>query len=258
MPNRHSADIFDIAPEDIRVIPGFNYRDISTPAVQAKIREGANTMLNPAVRFIRSKPLTLKKIDGEMCLIDGHCRLEMVKLANSEGAGIVSVPYLLEPRGTDEIDRAYTMFSTGTPLSVLDKVRGVKDLLGRGQTIEDIAARLGVSATTVNSWLDLAEAPAEIVQAVTGGEISATEANRIVKVNGSHAGEVLAAARDVARADGRERVRPRDVAKVSQGRAEPVSVHTLALAVAAAWREANNGMTTELRYALCALADRIG
>jgi ParB family transcriptional regulator, chromosome partitioning protein len=257
-PTRHrSGDIYNERVEDIKITPGFNYRDLSTPYALAKIREMADTMLNPEVGFIQSKHLTVRRVKGEIWLIDGHRRMAAVALANSEGAGILTIPCGPEARGTNDLDRDYHLFSTGEPLTILEQATGVKRLMNRGQSFEQMSARLGVKIPVIKSWLELAEAPAEIVAAVEAGEIAGTEARKLVKVNGAKAEEVLAKAKTRANSEGRSKVRPRDVAAVSEPRTEPVSVHSLAIAAAQMFAD-GEADTVGFELAMEALCRKLG
>jgi hypothetical protein len=71
----------------------------------------------------------------------------------------------------------------------------------------------------------------------------------------SNGAAIIQDAKDHARADGRERVRPRDVEAVTKPREEPISVCSLSVAAVLAWE---TGDSDELDAALKALADRIG
>jgi ParB family transcriptional regulator, chromosome partitioning protein len=238
----------------IEVDPDFNVR-LDTPERRARIREYANTMKNPDVGFLRNRPLTVR-LDGErVFVVDGHTRLAAVTLANSEGAEIVRLPCLSAPAGSDATDLDYQLFqsNSGEPLSGLEQGTAFKRLLAKGQEVADIAQRLGKSQGHIRNMLALVAAEPAVRQAVVAGRISATEAAKVVKANGSQAGTVIAKATEHARSEGRERARPRDVEAVTKPRTEPVSLCSLAIAVVKAWQTA-----TGLDEAVTALANHLG
>ena len=67
--------------------------------------------------------------------------------------------------------------------------------------------------------------------------------------------KVIAKATEHARSEGRERVRPRDVAAVEQPRTEKASVCSLAVAAVRAWRD---GTPEDLDAAMEALEAHLG
>ena len=135
----------------------------------------------------------------------------------------------------------------------LQKEAKFKRLLAKGQEVSDIAQRLSKSQGHIRNMLALVAAEPEVRQAVVAGRISATEAAKVVKANGSQAGTVIAKATEHARSEGRERARPRDVEAVTKPRTEPVSLCSLAIAVVKAWQT-----TTGLDEAVAALANHLG
>lgn len=243
-----------LPPSVIEVEEGFNPRE-RTPELEAHIREIADSIL--ADGFDPTQHLIIKYTGDRVVVRDGHCRLEAVRLAVSEGAIVQRVPCDPMPGGGDEVDDSYLVLSTQTkkPLTPLEYAAQIRRLIRQGQTEPEIAARLGKPAAVIRRALDLAGAPVEVREAVAAKQISPTEAVNAVRRNGERAGTVVRAAVDHARAAGRERARPRDVREVTKPRVEPISLCSLAMAVVRTWE---TGEARALDLAIGALAKHLG
>lgn len=205
-----SADIYMVSLDAIRVRPGFNAPRLVDPNYPAAVREYADSM--KVNGFFRNKPLKVcAAVDGYLYLSDGHTRWDAVQLANSEGAGIEAVPVVNEERGTTETDRLFAKYqdNNGNKLTPLGEAVLFKDMLGRGLSEEAIARRLPCSITKVRNALTLLSAPTVIREAVQTGEVSATEARKLVKEKGAGAVKQLEAAKEVAKASGKTKVTPK-------------------------------------------------
>jgi histone H3/H4 len=249
----HSDDIYTVALERIKIVPGFNYRDLTTPDAVAKINAMAEDMLDPDIGYNQKKTMIVP-MDGDVpLLVDGHRRHAALALANARGAGIMFVPCVTEERNTSDLERDYELFSAGEPLTIQEKAVGVARQRKRGESFAKIAARLKVTEQTVKSWLEVVGAPEEILEAINQGEISTTEGRKLRKAGEARAKEILTEAREHAHAAGRKQIRPRDIKEVQKPRTEPVSLCSLAVAAVLACERADFTLP-----AIVALRDHIG
>jgi ParB-like chromosome segregation protein Spo0J len=173
--------------------------------------------------FFRHEPiLACPADDGFLYITDGHTRWDAVQLANREGAGIEAVPVMLEEPGTTEEDRLFTkrQANSGRQLTQLGEAMLMKKMLGRGISEETIARRWPCSITTVRNALALLSAPTPVRDAVQAGEVSATEARKLVKKKGAGAVGHLQAAREAVKAAGKTKITPK-VLKAVDGDAKP-------------------------------------
>jgi ParB family chromosome partitioning protein len=123
--------------------------------------------------YDKSQPIVLWK--GHNTLIDGHTRLSAAKVA-----GLDEIP-AIEMEFTDFEDAILYTFERQvirrnlTPAEILIAAGTLQERKGRdgkGRAAEQLADRLGVSPATIyQAKKILAEAPEEIVQAVSNGEI---------------------------------------------------------------------------------------
>lgn len=198
------ADVYMVKLEGVRVRPGFNEARESDPEYKAAVREYADSM--KANGFFRHKPLKVSAdADGFLYIADGHTRFDAVNLANSEGAGIESIPVINEMRGTTEEDRIFGLIldNSGRKLTPLGEGMVIKQLIGRGIDEKEIARRLGFSTAKVSNLLTLVAAPSPVRAMVSAGEVSATVAIKAVKQQGSNAVAHLQAGVDAAKAAGK-------------------------------------------------------
>lgn len=176
------ADVYMVRLEAIRIREGFNAARNADPEHEMQVRELADSM--KANGFYRHKPLVVfASADGFLYPSDGHSRYEAVLLANSEGAGIESVPVINEMKGMTEDDRIVGLITNnnGKRLTPLGEAMVIKQLFGRGMDEKEIARRLGFKVRKVSDLLALVAAPSTIVSMVAQGEVSATEAVKALK-----------------------------------------------------------------------------
>ena len=128
------------------------------------------------------------------------------------------IPTLSEPAGTGEFDLlAAQHFGDDTkPISISEAAANIKRMLALGKDETQIAAGIGKSVTYVRDLLIWASAPATVHAAVDAGEISRTEATKIV----AHSGPLLApgvvdAAIKTAKARGSKKATAKDVEKAA-------------------------------------------
>lgn len=237
-----------IPPGLIDVEPGFNVR-IPGPDLDEHITGLANLIQQNG--FDPTQPISVSRAGDRFVVRSGHCRFAAVQIVLDRGVRIVTVPALLEPQGTNEADRAYQIGTQNGAKLLTDLEYGVlvKRLRGYGQSDDDIMRGFGKKRPWLDRVLDLAGAAPEVHQAVARNEISATEAVKVVRRNGSEAGAVIKRAVE----HGGGRARPRDVEAVTKPRTEAVSVCSLAVAAVWAWRIGEG-----LDAAMAALETKLG
>ncbi|WP_416052802.1 ParB/RepB/Spo0J family partition protein [Cupriavidus basilensis] len=204
------ADVYMVKLEGVRVRPGFNAAREADPEYKAAVREYADSM--KANGFFRHKPLKVAAdADGFLYVSDGHTRYDAVHLANSEGAGIESIPVMNEMRGTTEEDRIFGLIldNSGRKLTPMGEGLVIKQLLGRGISEKEIARRLGFKAAKISGLLTLVAAPTQVRDMVAAGEVSATTAIKAMKAEGSGAVAHLTEGVATAKAAGKTKATPK-------------------------------------------------
>jgi ParB-like chromosome segregation protein Spo0J len=201
------GDVYMVPVGSIRVREGFNAVREADPDYPAHIRELADSI--KANGFMRHKTLTgLIASDGFVYLSDGHTRYAATLLANEEGAGIESLPFMNEAKGTNDDDRIFGLITnnSGKRLTQYGEALVIKQLIGRGIDEKEIARRLGFAVQKVTNLLELCAAPREVVQMVVSGEVSATTAVKVIKAEGANATAALEAGKAIAKAAGKTKV----------------------------------------------------
>lgn len=242
-----------IPPALIDIEPGFNVR-LPGPDLDDHIEALADLIKQNG--FDPTQPISVSRSGDRFVVRSGHCRMTAVRLLLGRGVPITIVPALLEPQGTNEVDRAYQIGTQNgqKPLTDLEYGVLVKRQRGYGQSDEQILSGFGKNRAWLSRILDLAAASPDVHQAVARKEISTTEAVKVVRANGDEAGAIIQQATERARSEGRASAKPRDVAAVTKPRTEPVSTHSLAENVVRLWLE--GGLDSRLYDALEALAER--
>lgn len=181
------ATYFKISPDVIEFEDGFNLREEG-----AELDEHLERMYVAMKAGAYFPPIDVSVIDGRIIARDGHCRTRTAKRLKKEGVDI-----MLEARQFrgNEAECVFHMISSsqGKPLTPLESGRGYLRLIRYGLEIPAICARTGVSRTTVENGLILAEAPVAIQQMIVKGEVSAHVAIDMIRKHGSKATEVLRA-----------------------------------------------------------------
>lgn len=200
------ATYFKISPDVIEFEDGFNLREEG-----AELDEHLERMYVAMKAGAYFPPIDVSVIDGRIIARDGHCRTRTAKRLKKEGVDI-----MLEARQFrgNEAECVFHMISSsqGKPLTPLESGRGYLRLIRYGLEIPAICARTGVSRTTVENGLILAEAPVAIQQMIVKGEVSAHVAIDMIRKHGSKATEVLRETLDKAKAGGKSKVTKKHVA----------------------------------------------
>lgn len=205
------SDLLQINPDLIGVDPAYNIRKFDS------LNDEQDAALVESIRHngIRT-PLTVRLVGESVVVVAGHRRLAAVKLLNASGAEIKTLPCMPEQRGTSDADRDLDLITSnsGKPLTVLERAEVFVRLLRHGWSEADIAKRVGVSEQTVRNQIAIHELPTPIKQMVEADEVSASLAVQVVRSEGETAPAVLDEALEIAKAEGKENVTARTVARV--------------------------------------------
>lgn len=193
-----SADLWQVAPDRLRVLEGFNAR-VKNDAYTARVRWIADSI--KANGYYKDKPLSgfVARENGTdvIYVTGGHRRHEAVHLAISEGIEVPNVPVVIKPKGTGMEDLTVDLIvgNEGEPLTTYEQAVVCKRLAAFGWDSKEIARRVGYStAQYVDGLLALAGAPLPIRKMVIESVISATTAIEAIKKHGDKATDVLLAA----------------------------------------------------------------
>ncbi len=204
------GDSFLFDPEQIEEKPLYNVRDMESAETQAHIRKMADAI--HAGGTAAFPPITIHQEDGKIYVIAGYCRRRAFILAKQEGAPIKGILAIANTQS--EADRTLDLLNSndGLPLTPLEKAKAVKRLIDFQWTAQEIARRRGVSVTAINNLLALLGAPADVMQMVEAGEVSATLAVNTVRQEGALlAGPKLADAVKIAKNSGKDKATAKHV-----------------------------------------------
>lgn len=210
-----SADLWLVEPELIRTHPKLQPRDKNTQAYKDRVRYLAD--LIKANGYDRGFPLKLyvAREDGQdvLFLVQGHRRLDAVRLAIEEGFKIEKIPCVTTERGTTMEDLLVSTVTgnEGEPLQPIETAAIVRELIGMNMTEPEIARRLGYSKTHISNLLSMLEAPRDVREMIQGGQVAASVAIQTVKDHGKEAAKVLQAGLEVAKAKGKDKVTPKHI-----------------------------------------------
>lgn len=147
--------------------------------------------------------------NGKFQITDGERRWRGAKILSQKNIEI-TIPVIREPQGYTARDRDLDLLRTnnGKPLTMIEQARAMKRLLDRGEPLKGLHKLAGCSPTHVADCLSLIEAPEEIQQAVSKGEISGTTAADLTRrvPDRKKQVEVLAQGRARAKEQGKTKV----------------------------------------------------
>lgn len=215
MKGASSADLWKIETSDLgrlKVLPGLNLR-IKGPELEAHIRNLADLMIAGGYKFSKPIEVVVLNVDGELgaYVTDGHCRLEAVKLALSEGAPIQQISCVTLPsKGVDIKDLVIGIFNsnTGKELTPYERAIGCKRLMNYGMSVQSIAKEVRLTPEYVNVLLEAVSAPLSIASMIQRGEVSLTTAVELLRKHGPDAVEILKSGHEAAKAAGKKKVTP--------------------------------------------------
>lgn len=209
-----SRDLWQVKPEDLVVIDGFNPRTQNADYF-AGVRGLADLMV--ANGYMQDKPISgyITKIDGKdvIAVNDGHRRLAAVKLANAElGGKFHTIPLVLKDRGNNMVDLTLSLLHSneGQPFTMYEKAVIAKRLKGFGWDNTKIAKEMFCTGAFVGELLTLAGSPQAIQDMVKGASISGTQAVAMVKKHGDRAVEIAKATVATAASKGKTRATAKD------------------------------------------------
>ena len=227
---------FAVAPHLLEIEEGFNAR----PLNPEHVAEMSLAMRNGAT----FPPLEVRVDDGHILIVDGHHRHAAALKAIAEGFEIKALD-CRHFRGNDA-DRVAHMLNSASGLALTPLQLGVqyRKLIGFGWTEAQIAGRRGKTVQHVKDMVQLAEANSDVHQMVNAKQISGTAALKMVKQYGSKAGAVIQEGLEQAKAEGKEKITPRALARRRQLAATPPQILAWMMAnVRASLRPSSDGDT---------------
>lgn len=202
------ATYFKVDPQLVEFEEGFNLRE-EGPDLDAYLDSLYQAMKAGAA----IPPIDVSVVDGRIVARDGHCRTRAARRLVAEG-----IEYMLEARqyrGNDA-DCVLHMLGTaqGKSLTPLEQGRGYLRLIRYGMTVVQISERTGLHRNTIDNWLILAEAPSEIQQMLSRGDVAALVVVEAIRKHGSKAVELLRGKIEKVQAGGEKKVTKKHVGGV--------------------------------------------
>ena len=216
------ATYYKVAPGTLEFEPGFNLREES-----AELNEHLEKMYQAMKEGAVFPPIDISVVDGKRIVRDGHCRTRVANRLVAEG-----IDYVLEARELrgNEAECVLHMLgsSQGKALTPLEAGRGYMRLVRYGMTVADISRRTGLSRTTIDTGITLAEAPVAMQKMIASGEVSVQVALDSLHKHGNRATDVVAEAVVKAKAAGTGKVTKKHVAQPKVRKIEIPSVTWMA------------------------------
>jgi len=209
-PTVSKVTAFAVDPRVLEVEEGVNARPLNADHVNEMALAQRNGAVFP--------PLEVRVEDGRIIIVDGHHR-HAASLQNIAAGFDIKSLDVRHFRGNDA-DRVAHMITSASGLALTPLQLGVqyRKLIGYGWTEPQIANRRGKSVQHVKDMIQLAEANSDVHQLVNAGQISGTAALKAVKQHGSKAGAVIQEGLEQARAEGKEKVTPKALARNGSAR----------------------------------------
>ena len=179
---------FKVDPRLLREEDGFNLRDYDDPEVIEHIEGFADSYTHG--RYV--PPLVVRTdSEGNILVIEGHCRRRGALLAIERGAELVSVDTV--PFKGNDAERVEVMLRSaeGLKLKPLAVALGYLRLNRMGHSNGEIATRMRKTASHVEQMLLLANADHDVHKLVREGKVAAYAAIEAIRVHREKAGEFL-------------------------------------------------------------------
>ncbi len=179
---------FKVDPSLLREEEGFNLRDYDDPEVIEHIEGFADSYTHG--RYV--PPLVVRTdSEGNILVIEGHCRRRGALLAISRGAELVSVDTV--PFKGNDVERVEVMLRSaeGLKLKPLAVALGYLRLNRMGHSNGEIATRMRKTASHVEQMLLLANADHDVHKLVREGKVAAYAAIEAIREHREKAGEFL-------------------------------------------------------------------
>lgn len=160
-----------------------------------------------------------KAEDGRMMFHVTHGFRRSRAIAKLLAEGIeIKVPCLTKKRSEcseEQIIIDHFTLNSGMPLSTLEKANSVKKLVAYGYEVAQLAKKLSMTETYINSLLLLSNAPIAVQKAVSSGKIAASMAIGILRENKdvNKAAEIVQKAITEANSHGKEKATTKDLIK---------------------------------------------
>lgn len=201
----------------IKVVDGFNVR-ISDDELREHIAAIAGAIsvglpIPPVEVWVNPKT-------GDIELVDGHCRVQAYRVYAETATDFDGYVSAVKFEGTP-FQRKMRIASSNKQLKLKPIELGKLYLHARdelGATRQQIAAEAGMSLAHVDQHILLASGAEEVHQAVESGEISATEAVKLVRDHGADAPAELERRKEVAAEHGKGKVTAKSAAPKSPSR----------------------------------------
>ena len=228
------SDLSHINPAIIQVDPTYNlagrHLDPTNDPRDARLVQDIRA------RGVRTA-LVVRLVDEKVFVVQGHRRLQAVKLLSEAGVDIKTVPCVPEPRGTNDADRNLDLIMSNDdeangskPITEIQRAEAFVRQLRYGWTEAEIAEAVGCSEQTVRNQIAIHELPTPIKRMVEADKVSVSEAVKVVRSEGGDAKVVLDEALEIAKAEGKERITPKFIAKVDTKAAAKKAERTAARA----------------------------
>ncbi len=209
------SDIMKVDPRLLHIKDNWNTRDQKSPENIEHVAMLAASIKEVGVR----EPLTVYWEDGKAYVTNGHCRLLACKQLIEDGEDIKAIPVKSEDRYSNEADRIFSqvLLNSGKPFTPLEQAKVFKKLLDLGWLQGDIAKKAGMTASRVSQVLSLLTLPEGVKAMVVAGNVSATLAVQTVTDQGpTEAEKALKAGLEVAKAEGKTKVKPAHIAEATE------------------------------------------
>lgn len=177
---------FNVDPRLVEVEPDFN-RPIKREVVDG---------FKVTMRQGKKVPALLVRVeDSRIILVDGEHRVIAANELIAEGVQIVSM--IAEQFRGNDVDRILYKLASANENGVSPLNQGLDyiKLRNMGLTNKMIHEGVGKTVAHIAACIELAESNHDVHNAINNGDISSTEARKVVKEHGSKAGEVIAKAK---------------------------------------------------------------
>lgn len=175
------ATYFKVRPDLVQFEEGFNLREEC-----GELTEHIDRLYVAMKAGAYIPPIDVSVTEGRVIVRDGHCRTRAALRLLGEG-----VEYLLEARQLrgNDADAVFHMLGSGSGknFTPLEQGRGFLRLINMGHAVAAIATRTGLSRSTIENGLALAEAPAAVQKMVAEGKVASHTALKTVRKHGGKA-----------------------------------------------------------------------
>lgn len=211
------ADARKMRFQDLHVEPGFNLRAPLaklSEAERAAAQADDESLYQHIVSGGKFPPLEVRpRAEGGAWIVEGHRRLKQIGRAIDAGVPLQDpkdghVWIDVEPFEGNDADRNYRVMTSqnNRKLLPMEWAEGYKRARGYGHDVERMAEKSGQSVEFVRRMLALGDANSDVQQMVQAGDVSATQAVKLVRQHGEGAGKVLADALQTAKEQGKTKV----------------------------------------------------